>query len=206
MDVYFGDDSYYDLERKNGLYHVSLSILFEGGPVDGREVDFILDTGAYLSVISRGTAVRYRLDKLPKKTTSLFGFGGGISADFVLIPGFRILGKTRTDVPVLIPHDMYRINPETGEKKLLPDVLGLNLLEYYNYYIDTENDRIYLNDNPNPRFYSKELASGQSFLSQDYTEERDNLFENMTIEEIAKNAAEFERENPESIPQKAELI
>ena len=190
MDVYFGDDSYYNLERKNGLYHVSLSILFEGGPTDGREVDFILDTGAYLSVISRGTAVRCRLDKLPKKTTSLFGFGGGISADFVLIPGFRILGKTRTDVPVLIPHDMYRINPKTGEKKLLPDVLGLNLLEYYNYYIDTERDRIYLNENPYPRFYSTELASGQSFLSQDYTEERDEILKDVTVDDIVNSIKE----------------
>ena len=41
----------------------------------------------------------------------------------------------------------------------------------------------------------------------DYTEwRRDNLFENMTIEDISKNAAEFEQQNPESIPQNAELI
>ena len=170
MDIYFGDESFYELERINGLYFISLRILYKGSSVDGARVKFILDTGAYLSVISRSTAIRCGLDKLPKKTTILFGFGGGIRADYVLIPGFKILEKTRTDVPVLIPHEMYRIHPETGEKKLLPDVLGLNLLEYYNYYIDTENDKLYLNENPNPRFYSKELASGQSFLSPDYTE------------------------------------
>ena len=167
MDVYFGDDNFYELERKNGLYYLMLHILYEGGPVDGEEVKFILDTGACLSVISRSTAVLYGLDKLPKKTTSLFGFGGGVIADFVLIPGMKILEKTRTDVPVLIPHDMYRIHPVTGEKKLMPEVLGLNVLEYYNYYIDTENDKLYLNENPNPRFYSIEFASGQAFLSAD---------------------------------------
>ena len=170
MDIYFGDDCYYNLERIDGLFYLTLHIIYEGSPIDGDEIKFILDTGAYLSVISRSTAIRCGLDKLPKRTTNLFGFGGGISADFIRIPGFRIFEKTRTDVPVLIPHDMYRIHPETGEKKLMPDVLGLNVLEYYNYYIDTENDRIYFNENPNPRFYSKIFASGQSFLSPDYTE------------------------------------
>ena len=41
----------------------------------------------------------------------------------------------------------------------------------------------------------------------DYTEwRRNNLFENMTIEELIKNAAEYEKLNPDSIPLKAELI
>ena len=165
MDVYFGDNDYYNLKRYDGLYYITLHVLYEGSPVDGNEIRFILDTGAYLSVISRNTAILCGLDKLPKKTTSLFGFGGGINADFVLVPGFKILDKVRTDVPVLIPHDMYRIHPITKEKKLFPEVLGLNLLEYYNYFVDTENDRLYLQDNPNPRFHHIKLASGKVFLS-----------------------------------------
>ena len=68
------------------------------------------------------------------------------------------------DVPVLIPHNMYRTNPETGETKQMPEVLGLNILEYYNYYIDSENDKLYLRENPNPRFYTNSLASGKSFV------------------------------------------
>ena len=136
MDVYFGDNSYYNLERQGGLYYLTLSIFYEGGPAEGRDIKFILDTGAYLSVISRGTALLYGLDKLPKKATSLFGFSGGISADFVRIPGIRILDEVRTDVPVLIPHDMYRFNPVTKENKRMPEILGLNILEYYNYYQD----------------------------------------------------------------------
>ena len=87
-------------------------------------------------------------DKLPKVTTELFGFGGGINVDLVRIPGFLILGKLHTNVPVLIPHELYRANPKTGKKKLLPEVLGLNVLEYFNYYIDTANDRLYLKQNP----------------------------------------------------------
>lgn len=39
------------------------------------------------------------------------------------------VGQLHTDVPVLIPHDMYRISPKTGKKKQMPEVLGLNVLE-----------------------------------------------------------------------------
>jgi len=167
MDIYFGDSNYYDLTRDSGLLYVTLKAIYPGSPVDGEAIDFILDTGAYLSVISRSTAIRCGFDKLPKKTTDLFGFGDAIAVDFVRIPGLIILGKTRTDIPVLIPHSMYRTNPRTGEIKQMPEVLGLNVLEYYSYYIDTENDRLFLNDNPNPRFYSKFLESGQVFTLPD---------------------------------------
>ena len=58
----------------------------------------------------------------------------------------RSLDKLHTGVPVLIPHDLFRIHEKTKEKKQMPEVLGLNVLEYYNYYIDTENDRLYLDE------------------------------------------------------------
>ena len=171
MDVYFGDNSYYDLTRDSGLLYVRLKAIYQGSPVDGEGIEFIFDTGAYLTVISRNTAIRCGFDKLPKKTTDLFGFGDAITVDFVRIPGLIILGKTLTDIPVLIPHDMYRTNPRTGEIKQMPEVLGLNVLEYYNYYIDTERDRLYLNENPNPRFYSELLESGHVYtLPDDKTE------------------------------------
>jgi len=41
----------------------------------------------------------------------------------------------------------------------------------------------------------------------DYTEWRhDNLFENMTLEELVNKAAEFERQHPELIPKNAKVI
>jgi len=163
MNVFFGDDSYYELDRQNGLFYITLQALYQGSPVGGSDIKFILDTGAYLTVISRGTAKRYGFDILPKKPTILFGFGGAIPVDYVRLPGLIILGKTRVDIPVLIPHEMYRLNQETEETKQMPDVLGLNVLEYYNYYINTEKNRLYLNENPAPRFYTKELESGQTF-------------------------------------------
>ena len=171
MEVYFGDESFYRLKRQNGLFYITLHVLHSGGSTDGSEIRFILDTGAYISVISRGTAIQLGFNKLPKKETILFGFGDAITADFVRIPGLIILDKTRIDVPVLIPRDMYRINPKTGEKKQMPDVLGLSVLEYYNYFINTEKNLLYLAENPAPVFYSKVLESGQGFVFPDDLEE-----------------------------------
>jgi len=165
MEVYFGEDNYYILKRQNGLFYITLHVLHSGGSTEGSEIRFILDTGAYISVISRGTAIQFGFDKLPKKETVLFGFGDAITADFVRIPGLIILNKMRIDIPVLIPHDMYRINPKTGEKKQMPDVLGLSVLEYYNYFINTEKNLLYLDENPSPVFYSEILESGQAFTS-----------------------------------------
>jgi len=163
MDVFFGNNDYYELHREKGLLYVTLRLIYQGSPKNGEKIKFVLDTGAFLSVISRGTAIRCGFDKLPKEETVLYRFGGVIKVDYVRLPGFIILGKVITDVPVLIPHTMYREDPETCEKKQMPEVLGLNILEYYNYYIDTENELLYLKANPNPKFYSKSLISGQVF-------------------------------------------
>ena len=161
MNVYFGDRDYYDLERRGGLLYVTLQIIDSSNTSHGTDVEFILDTGAFLTVISRGTAIQRGLNVLLKKATVLYGFGGGIPVDYVIIPGLRVLGKIHSNVPVLIPHDLYRIDDKTGERRQMPEVLGLNILEYYNYYIDTENSRLYLRKNLTPRFYSNELASGE---------------------------------------------
>ena len=42
-------------------------------------------------------------------------------------------------VKVAVPHVYTDIN-----------ILGLNVIELFKYYVDTENDMIYFADNPNP--------------------------------------------------------
>ena len=103
MNVYFGDKNYYDLERQGGLLYVTLQIIYAGSSAQGTDIKFILDTGAYMTVISRGTAIRRGIDKLPKTAATLYGFGGGIDVDYVRIPGLSILGKFHTSVPVCGP-------------------------------------------------------------------------------------------------------
>jgi hypothetical protein len=40
----------------------------------------------------------------------------------------------------------------------------------------------------------------------DYTEWRENLYEDMTLKELVSRAAEFERQHPELVPANAEII
>nr|AGS51629.1 hypothetical protein [uncultured bacterium contig00017] len=40
----------------------------------------------------------------------------------------------------------------------------------------------------------------------DYTEWRENLYEDMTLEELVSRAAEFERQHPEFVPKNAKII
>jgi hypothetical protein len=40
----------------------------------------------------------------------------------------------------------------------------------------------------------------------EYTEWRENLYEDMTLEELVSRAAEFERQHPELVPKNAKII
>ena len=40
----------------------------------------------------------------------------------------------------------------------------------------------------------------------DYTQWRENLYEDISLEELVHNAAEFERQHPELIPKNAKII
>ena len=166
MTVNFNPEHFYKLRRKEGHLLVTLQALYENSPAMGEEVNFILDTGAYLTVLNRGTAITCGYDKLPKKTTYIRGYSGKEPADLVYIQGLKILGKVMTHVAVLIPHSLYSADPETGEKRQFQEVLGLNVLEYFNYFIDTENDMLHMKWNPTPKPYSKALACGEIYTVQ----------------------------------------
>ena len=156
MNVYFSDRDSLRLYRRDGHLNLQMRAIYAGGDIEGESFWFILDTGAFLTVISRIRAEQFGFDKLPKIASKIKGFTGETPADFVRIPSLKIIDKLITDVPVLIPH----------KRDLEQNILGLNILEYFNYYIDTENDRMYLNLNPNPRHYDPILACGQVFTIQ----------------------------------------
>ena len=153
MTVYFYDNNYIQIQRQDGHHYITIRAIYTGSDIDGTDIDFILDTGAFMTVISRDIAKEFGYDRLPKVSAKIKGYSGEVPADFVRIPGLKVLDPLLTDVPVLIPH--------SNEHK--QNVLGLNVLEYFNYYIDTENDKIYLGNNTNPRPYRDILACGGVF-------------------------------------------
>ena len=153
MTVYFNDNSFIQIQRQGGHHYITISAIYAGSDIGGTDIDFILDTGAFMTVVSRDIAKEFGYDKLPKVSAKIKGYSGEVPADFVRIPGLKVLGPLLTDVPVLIPH--------SNEHK--QNVFGLNVLEYFNYYIDTENDKLYLSNNPNPKPYREILACGDVF-------------------------------------------
>ena len=106
-----------------------------------------------MTVVSRTRAEEFGYNKLPKALTKIKGYTGEASADFVRIPSLKILDILMTDIPVLIPHN----------RDLEHNIIGLNVLEYFNYYIDTENDRLYIELNSNPKPYNELLACGKIY-------------------------------------------
>jgi len=143
---------YLSIKRHGGHYYVTLRATYNtSNKAYTEKIDFILDTGAFITVISRDIAELFGYDKLPKIPSKIKGYTGETPADFVRIPGLKILNIEFVDVPVLIPHN----------KELKQNILGLNVLEYLEYSIETKNDKIYVSLNTNPRHYHKILECGQ---------------------------------------------
>ena len=102
MTVSFTNNLFLILRREEGHFYLLTHIFHEKSPNKGRPLNLILDTGAYITVLSRRTAILCGYNKLPLKTITLNGFGGnGEPADVVRIPGLRLLDKLVTDVPVI---------------------------------------------------------------------------------------------------------
>ena len=82
----------------------------------------------------------FGFDKLKAITTNipLNGFAGSCEGDLKRLPCLILGGKQLIDVPVAIPYLDTRM-----------DILGLNVLEHFNYLIDGTNSKIYFSQNVN---------------------------------------------------------
>ena len=127
--------------KSDGHYHIQIPTFYEFGSFSNESIDYIFDTGAYITVVTRKVA--QFLGFIDKYTTqsnvTLDGFAGSCLVDIKDIPGMVIGGRRLEGVKVAVPHVDTDIN-----------ILGLNVIELFKYYIDTENDMIYFADNPNP--------------------------------------------------------
>jgi predicted aspartyl protease len=129
-----------DITRKDG--HIFLKIGFVSfNQQSNKGLTAMLDSGAYLTVISADTATRYGFNNLPYKNVDLRGFTGSTPAKLITVPGLMIAGWVITQVNMLVPIDA---NIKTV-------VLGQNVLEYFNYRVNHDEDRIYFDKNPNPK-------------------------------------------------------
>jgi predicted aspartyl protease len=144
--------------ESDGHYHIQIPTFYEFDNYSNDNIDFIFDTGAFLTVITRkmarffGFVEAYTI----KKDISLTGFAGGCLADLKELPGFVIGGRILSGVKVAVPHDETDIN-----------ILGLNVIEYFRYYIDTENDYVYFAPNRNVAIAQELQCKSINVISSD---------------------------------------
>ena len=136
--VNFQYNSVMDLiHRADGHRHMSVPVFYETKNNTNNNADFILDTGAYLTVLTKMTASRFGFDKLTplSRKVPLTGFAGyKVEGDLIEIP--MLLGSRRIEAKVVVPY----VDTEDN-------ILGLNILEHFSYLIDSTNDKIYFADN-----------------------------------------------------------
>lgn len=127
--------------ESDGHYHLHVPIFREHDTYSNIGVDFVFDTGAFLTVLTQDSATRLGFTNCftIQKDIQLSGFAGGCLADLKEVPGFVIGGRKLEGVKVAVPH----INTDAN-------ILGLNVIENFKYFIDTEHDKIYFDENPKP--------------------------------------------------------
>jgi hypothetical protein len=132
-------------------YYIFIPVVTDIKSRYSETISFILDTGAFLTVINRNTAIEQGIADFPVKHKNypLGGFVGGTTADLVEVPQMIIGDRTINDVIVAIPSI-----PTTQ------NLLGLNVLEHFKYYVDTTDEHIYFADNNNYKI-GKDFRSGE---------------------------------------------
>ena len=135
---YRAEENLFFLRRSH--YHIDVPVLYDYNYRLNSKVRFLLDTGAYVTVINKKTSLRFGFDKITALIDDfpLTGISGSMDASLVEIPGMIFGDRTLKGVKVAIPHEDTKYC-----------ILGLNVLEHFKYLLDSEQNKIYFNDNPN---------------------------------------------------------
>ena len=159
----FNPWNYTDFSRKNGHIQIDVNVF----PSDGipTKIPVVFDTGAYITVLTRMSARRIGLPLTGKYTANLTGFNkerGSDEAEIVIVPKVVIGKFMMEDVQILVPLEDIEV----------AEVIGENVLEYFNYTVDHSSDRIYFAKNPAPKPYINhakgiDLSCGR-VLAQEY--------------------------------------
>jgi len=88
----------------DGHYHLLVPVFHDFNSYSNDSVDFVFDTGAFLSVLTQDTAIRLGFENrfIVQKDIELSGFAGGCLADLKEIPGYFIIYRNKIILAVFI--------------------------------------------------------------------------------------------------------
>ena len=115
-------------------------------------IDFIYDSGAFLTVINKERYETLGLDRLPRIEHYINGYTGKAPGYYFQLPWIQLGGE---DLPYV-----WAFSPKSGE--LSQNLLGTNVIERFRIFQDNETDCFFFIKNNNPRYYTTE--NGSSFI------------------------------------------
>lgn len=157
----FNEWQFSEFVHKKGHMIVSITNFIDDEDLD--KTDLIFDTGAFVTVLSRPTARRIKLPLGTGKPAALQGFTDEhdpIPGELIEIPRIMLGKHLVYGVKVIVPLEDIAV----------AQVLGENVLEYFDYTVDHGNNIIYFKKNPNPKPYVNEkkgidLSCGKVLLA-----------------------------------------
>jgi len=126
-------------KRDKGHNYLEIIIVCKGS-TEKDIIDFIYDSGAYLTVVSRDAYEWHNLNDLPRKKITIKSYDGATPGYLFQIPGLMVGGKLLTGI--------WAFTPES--KDIKQNLLGDNVIEYFRPFQDNLNNCIYFIENSNP--------------------------------------------------------
>ncbi|MCL2387720.1 MAG: retroviral-like aspartic protease family protein [Defluviitaleaceae bacterium] len=118
-------------------------------------LNLIIDTGAFMTLIRKGTAERNGYPIISERGCIISGFSEkGLVCDLRQIPSVVFCGYSIRDVIIATPH---------ADKVKVSEVLGMNILENFDFGFNLTKQEIYLNkrgpfESIKPRYKSGEVS------------------------------------------------
>ena len=128
--------------RTKGQVFLSVQIVCEDSS-ETDKVDFIYDTGAYLTVINREVYEWFNLNKLPRQEASMGGYISSAEGYVFQIPALVVGGRLLSGVWAFTPKS----------KDIKQNLLGDNVIEYFRPLQDNQEDCFYFVPNLSPSPY-----------------------------------------------------
>lgn len=151
MQISFDSSHKSTFRRENGQYRIFLTIFRDTDKSKTGLVDFIYDSGAFITVINKERYETLGLCNLPRVEHYISGYTGKAEGYYFQIPWLRIGGE---DLPFV-----WAFSPKSGD--LSQNLIGTNVIERFRIFQDNEDDCFYFISNQTPRFYT--TSNGDSF-------------------------------------------